>query len=138
MSRIKRHYELPVCSTDSVTDPIVWCFGKTATIFFDYFVSGEPRRSGIRFVETIALRTYNERFGQIAGNYDHLTEYLDSPWLSELERRSDRLYRDELASYRHFGIYLDSAGSFEVLAKGFEILPEEPGSWESLRLTTTD
>ena len=137
MSRIKRHYELPVCSTDSVTDAKLFFYGKDVTLYFDYHIEGHPKRSGIRFTGTIALRTNCERYATIAANYDRLTEYLDSSWLEELRSQSDRLYRDELLIYRHFGIYLDSAGSFEVLSTDFEILPEESGSWESLQATTT-
>lgn len=138
MGRFKRHYELPVCSTDAVTDAKLFCYGKDVPLYFDYYIKGEPRRSGIWFLEAIALRTYTERYAKIAANYDRLVEYLDSQWIEELRNHTDGLYRDDLLNYRHFGIYLDSAGSFEVLAQGFEIMQEEPGSWENLTLAITD
>ncbi|GIW83444.1 MAG: hypothetical protein KatS3mg105_5251 [Gemmatales bacterium] len=138
MSRIKRHYELPVCSTNAVSDPKVWVFGKVVTLYFDYYVDGHKRRSGIRFVSTIAFRTTNERYGRVGSHYDRLTEYLDSDWLKELKAHASNHYRDDLERYRHFGIFLDSAGTFEVLSLDFELLPEEAASWESLSPTTRD
>lgn len=138
MSRVTRHYKLPVASTESVTDPKLHQFGKTVTLYFDYFLDGVPKRSGIRFDEAVATRTRNERFSSSwnVKAFDTLTEIHESDWKSQIKQEVHERHHEELTQFRHFAIYLDSAGSFEVLSSDFEILPEESGSWESLRAAT--
>lgn len=138
MSRVTRHYKLPVASTESVTDPKLYQVGKTVTLYFDYFSSGIPKRSGIRFVDAIATRTRSERFSSSwnVKAFDTLTEILESDWKSQIRQEVHERHHEELTQFRHFAIYLDSAGSFEVLSTDFEILQEESGSWESLRAAT--
>lgn len=138
MSKVTRHYRLPVASTESVRDPKFFQFGKTATLYFDYFIGNEARRSGIRFDGVIAVLTRSERFSSSwnVKAYDTLTEIHQSPWAVQIRQEISEMYRGELDKFRHFAIYLDSAGSFEVLCVGFEVLPEEIGSWESLSITT--
>lgn len=140
MSRVTRHYRLPVASTESVTDAKLFQYGKTVTLYFDSFVDGVPKRSAIRFEDAVASRRRNERFSSSwnVKAFDTLTEILESDWEVQIKREVHERHHDELSEFRHFAIYLDSAGSFEVLSSGFEILPEESGSWESLRPTTTD
>lgn len=134
MSRVTRHYKLPVASTASVTDPKLHKFGKTVTLYFDYFLDGILKRSGIRFEGAVATRTRSERFSSSwnVKAFDTLTEILESDWKSQIKQEIHESYHEELAQFRHFAIYLDSAGSFEVLSSDFEILPEESGTWESL------
>jgi len=140
MSRVTRHFTLPVASTGSVTDAKLFQYGKTVTLYFDYFVDGVAKRSGIRFEDAVAMRTRNERFSssQSISSFDKLTEIHESAWVTQIKQEIGDLHQDELIQFRHFVIYLDSAGSIEVLSSDFVILPEESGSWESLRPTTTD
>ena len=138
MSRVTRHFTLPVASTESVTDAKLFQYGKTATLYFDYFVNGVAKRSGIRFEGVAAIQTRNERFSSShsISSFDKLTEIHESNWVSQIKQEIGDLYQDELIHFRHFVIYLDSVGSFEVLSTGFDILPEELGSWESLQPAT--
>ncbi|HBN76868.1 MAG TPA: hypothetical protein DD473_13825 [Planctomycetaceae bacterium] len=139
MSRVTRHFTLPVASAESVTDPKLFQYGKTVTLYFDYFEDGVAKRSGIRFESVAATRTRNERFASSQGmSFDKLKEIHESAWVAQMKQEIGHLYQNELSQFRHFVIYLDSAGSFEVLASDFEILPEESGSWESLRAATAD
>lgn len=139
MSQIKRHYKLPVCSTDSVTDAKLFQYGKTVTLYFDYFEGGVAKRSGIKFEGAVATQTRSERFSssQSISSFDNLTEIYESPWVVQIKQEIGHLYIGEIVQFRHFVIYLDSVGSFEILSSGFKILPEELGSWELLRVTTT-
>lgn len=121
-----------------MTDAKLFQYGKTVTLYFDYFVDGKAKRSGIRFEGAAATRTRNERFSssQSISSFDKLTEIHESAWAAQIKEEIGDLYQDELIQFRHFVIYLDSVGSFEVLSSDFEILPEESGSWESLRAAT--
>ncbi len=138
MSRVTRHYRLPVASSDAVSAPKLFKYGKTATFYFDYFVDDEPKRSGIKFDGVIGQQTRSERFSSSwnVKAFDTLTEILESDWKEQIKREVHERHHDDLTQFRHFAIYLDSAGSFEVLSSDFEILPEESGSWESLQVTT--
>ena len=138
MSRVTRHYRLPVASTDSISDPKLFKEGRTVTLYFDYLIDNEPRRSGIRFDGVVCLRTSNERFSSSwnVKAFDTLTEIHDSEWPAQIKREIHERHHSELSGFRHFAVYLDSTGSFEVLSTDFEILPEESGSWESLRTTS--
>lgn len=58
------------------------------------------------------------------GVYDTLAELLGSEWVSELLAAE----RDEIWGHwkiRHFMIYIDSAGCYEIGAESWSWLPEE-------------
>jgi hypothetical protein len=136
MTTAKRKlFELPEPSTASVTDATLQAIGKTGVLRFDYFRDGTPYRSGFKFLGVIATRTCNERCctaWHIAEAYDALCEVENSAWIDETRNQMPERYRSEL-NVRHFIIYLDSAGCFEILADSFENLREEVGSWESVK-----
>lgn len=138
MSRVTRHYRMPVASTASVTYPRLFQNGKTVTIYFDYFVDNVAKRSGIKFNDAIATYTRREQFSSSwnVKAFDTLTEIHESDWKSQIAEEIAARHHSELDRFRHFAFYLDGTGSFEVLSSDFEILPEESGSWESLQVTS--
>jgi hypothetical protein len=133
----KKHqvYQLLEPSTESVTDATFQLIGRKGIIRFDYYRDGTAYRSAIRFTGVVSSRTTSERCctaWQIEDSYDTLCEVEESTWLKVVKEQMPERYRDELA-VRHFMIYLDSAGCFEVLADGFEEVTEETGSWKELK-----
>jgi hypothetical protein len=136
MSEQKRPlYQIPEPSTDSVTDAIFQLLGRRASLLFDYYRDGVPCRSAFKFSGVIASRTTAERCctkWHVENCYDVLCEVEGSSWLAAVKCNMPARYHDELSA-RHFMIYLDSAGCFEVLADGLDAPTEEIGSWEGLQ-----
>lgn len=130
MRKYIRQYEFPVPSTESVTDASFMVHGKNAVIHFDYYRDGHAWRSGIRFKEVFSTRTRSERCctSQHIKSFDALIEYVDSDWVSMQRSEISEMYREQF-SPKHYSIYLDSVGCFEILAVKFEVIPEEAGSW---------
>ncbi len=128
-------YELPEPSTASVTDANLHVIGKFGVLKFDYLRDDTPYRSGLKFSGIVATRTFGERCctaWHIEQCYDTLCEIEDSAWIDEIRNQMPDRYRNEL-NVRHFIIYLDSAGCFEVLADSFEHITEEFGAWEPVK-----
>jgi hypothetical protein len=127
MASIKPLYEIPLPSTDFEGDATI-C---GPVLRFQYYRDGMPYRSGIRFTRVLATRTRAERCSRpwhIEGAYDTLVEVQDSPWVEEMRADTAERWRDEWKT-RHYMIYLDSAGCFEVIAESWAVLPEEHGLW---------
>lgn len=127
MSRLKPLYELPLPSTE-----IEYSYLCDEVFRFQYIRDGAWYRSGIRFDRVAATRTRAERCSklltEIDGGYDTLVEVLDSPWREEVRADMNPSWRDRWQT-NHYAIYVDSYGSFELIAASWEILPEEPGQW---------
>jgi hypothetical protein len=120
MSSKKPLYSVPVPSTEFESGGAYLC---DHVIRFEYYRTGVLYRSGFRFNAMAAARTRAERcctVWHIEGAYDTLVQVEDSSWVDEI--------RDQW-EMRHYMIYLDSAGCFEVIAASWEVLPEEEGSW---------
>jgi hypothetical protein len=98
---------------------------------FDYHREGTAFRSGVRFNGVLATRARAERcctLWHIEGAYDTLVEVEDSAWVKEMRADTTERWRERWEAH-HYLIYLDSAGSFEVIADSWEIIPEEGGAW---------
>ena len=127
-------YTVPVASTAFESGGAYMLLG---TIRYEYYREGVHHRSGIRFKRIKATRTYSESASKawhIEGAYDTLVEIENSPWVEELQAdTADRQRRlGEKWEMHHYMIYLDSSGTFEVIAESWEALPEETGSWPNL------
>ena len=128
----KQLFEIPEPSTESVTDATLQIVGRIGILRYDYYREGTAFRSAIRFSGLMAARTLSERCSaawHIEGVYDTLSEVTNSEWIQEVREGMPERYRGDL-SLRHFMIYLDSAGCFEILAESYDVTPEEVGSWE--------
>jgi hypothetical protein len=130
MSKLVPIYQIPVPSTGLGGGGPHWCFDA---IRYEYSRDGTRFRSGIRFENHRALRTRAESsctIWHIDSAYDTLTEVQESPWVTEIYNDTSAQWRDHW-TMRHYIIYLDGSGSFEVIAESWEIIPEERGSWKS-------
>jgi hypothetical protein len=81
-------------------------------------------RGGLRFEKVRAYRHRAEAHctvWHVEGVYDTLAEISDSEWASEL-KAADTSRRWEI---RHFMIYVDSSGSYEIVAASRSWLQEE-------------
>ncbi len=133
MGKFVRCYELPVPSTESVTDASLHVHGKNAVIRFDYYRDEASWRSGLRFKEVASTRSRSERCctSMHIKSFDALIEIVDSQWVETQRKEISKTYRDEFSA-KHYRIYFDSVGCFEILARDFEVMPEEAGSWAEL------
>ena len=124
-------FEIPIPSTESVTDATLDVSGCAPILRFDYYRDGVAHRCGIRFNKALATRTRTERCctaWHVEVAYDTLVEVSESSWVTELRDEMSDRWKDEQEMH-HYMIYLDSAGCFEAIAESYEVLPEEEGSW---------
>jgi hypothetical protein len=111
--------------------------GGTLTLRYDYYRYRDDQlvgifRSGLRFQEVRAHRHRAESHctaWHLNGAYDTLVEIEDSEWVADLKAISQGRYKVNWEMH-HYMIYLDSAGCYEVVAKSWEVLPEEEGAWD--------
>lgn len=126
-------FEIAEPSTESVTDATLQIVGRIGMLRYDYYRDGLAFRSAIRFSGLMAARTLSERCctpWHIEGVYDTLSEVTNSEWIQNVREGMPERYRGDL-SLRHFMIYLDSSGCFEILAESFDLTLEVGGSWEN-------
>lgn len=118
---------LPVASTSLLTDPVFECPGGEALLRIDFERDDVAYRGGLRFegVRAIQFRAESHCTAwHVEGVYDTLAEVHDSEWVSELLAAEPRETWGRW-DIRHFMIYLDSAGCFEVAAASWSWLAEE-------------
>ena len=118
---------LPVPSTSFLTDVRFEHPGGEALLRFEFERDGIAYRGGLRFERVRAYKFRAESHctaWHVKGAYDTLAEVTDSDWVSELRAAepSETWGRWEI---RHFVIYVDSAGCFEVGAASWGWLDEE-------------
>lgn len=119
---------LPVpSSTSFTTEPVFEHPGGEALLRFEYERDGADYRGGLRFERVRAYRFRAEGHctaWHVEGAYDTLAEVSDSEWVSELlaAEPSETWGRWEI---RHFILYVDSAGCYEIGAQAWSWLPEE-------------
>ena len=119
--------ELPVASTALRSDPVFVHPGGTALLTFEFERKGVVYRGGLHFQKVRAYRFTSEGHvtpWHIEGTYDTLVEVPGSGWVAELlaAEPTDSWGRWEI---RHYMIYIDSAGCFEVAASGWTWMNEE-------------
>lgn len=108
---------IPCPSTEIVGDPEVRVLGAGIVLSFVYEdEAGERFTSGLQFAGVRAFRKRAESLctaWHIEDAYDTLVEVYDSSWVRELLVDAQPASRNRFP-LRHFMIYLDSFGSFEV------------------------
>jgi hypothetical protein len=123
----KTLYTLPVPSTSLTREAFFSTEGGRFAIRFGYERDGREYLAGIIFSNVAAVRTRAERcckLQQIESSYDELIELEDSQWVMEVRADMEELWRDKWET-KHFMIYIDSAGCYEVIAAGWTVIPEE-------------
>lgn len=117
---------LPVASTALETDPEFVHPGGSAELRIEFNRDGATIRSGLRFKRVRAFRFRSEGHctsWHVRGTYDTLVEVHPSSWVAELLGAEP----SEAQGYwkiRHFLIYLDGSGAYEVAAEDVDWLPE--------------
>ena len=139
MGKVVRHLELPAPSTDSITDASLLLFGRSVLVKYDYYRDESPHRAALCFKGVVSTKSRSERCctSWHVKAFDVLLEIVESQWLVDQREDISPRYRDEFTA-RHFMIYFDSVGCFEVLADDFELIPEEVGSWKESRNVSLD
>lgn len=132
-SPVKLLYGTPVPSTEF---DVGGAYLLVGTIRYCYQRDGVDYRSGIAFSRVCASRRHSERTSKvwhIQAAYDTLVEIENSSWVKELQADTadTQSRRGEKWEMHHYLIYLDSFGTFEAVAEGWEVLPEEVGLWPS-------
>ncbi|MEZ0579280.1 hypothetical protein [Nocardioides sp. MH1] len=121
---------LPVASTALEDDPEFVHPGGSAELRIEFERDGVRVRSGLRFSRVRAFRFRAEGHctsWHVQGAYDTVVEVEPSSWLAELldAEASETWGRWKI---RHFLIYLDGAGAYEVAAEDVSMLAEEAAS----------
>lgn len=134
----ERRWETPEPSTASVSGFVLLVAnGRDLELRFDFDRDGIALTSGLRFTKVRAYRHRQELYEtewHISSAYDTLVEVLPSDWVNELRSAAPPDQRNAW-TMKHFMITLDSAGCFEVVAEGWEALPETEGTLSRHRLT---
>jgi len=111
-------FELPVPST-AVEGSIEFLDKGAQVTLVAHFKEGQlRRRTELSFSKVRAYRHRAEAHctaGHIEGAYDTLVEVTDSDWVNELRRDTAERLRDKWVM-RHFMIYFDSSGCYEIVA----------------------
>lgn len=99
--------------------------GGGAELRCTYEREGSMYSGGLQFSRVRAYRFRAESHCTVwhIDAYDTLVEIERSAWVSELHAAEPVDIRDQW-TIRHFMIYIDSAGAYEVAAEGYEWLPE--------------
>lgn len=122
---------LPVASTAFEKDPEFVHPGGFAELRFEFARDRVRVRSGLRFNRVRAFRFRSEGHctsWHVQGTYDTLVEVQPSAWVTELlEAEPSETWGHW--QIRHFLIYLDGAGAYEVAAEAVALLAEGAASW---------
>lgn len=125
-------YTIPEPSTAFVSEVVFEKRGGTVRLRYEYDRDGVVYRSGIAFAGVRALRQQAESHCTaelVREAYDTLVEVEGSDWIRELRAAQPERNRG-CGEVRHYMIYLDGSGCYEVVARSWEALPEQEGAWE--------
>jgi hypothetical protein len=118
---------LPVPSTSLASDPVFEHPGGEALLRLEFQRGRVKMRGGLRFekVRAFCFRAEGHcTVWHVEGAYDTLVEVTPSAWVADLLRAEpgETWGRWEI---RHFMVFVDGAGCYEVAAETWSWLPEE-------------
>jgi hypothetical protein len=131
---IKNLWELPFPSTylhnvhfiDKTADPL---------IVFDYCNQSHSDKicnGGILLDGAQAYRFTSDKFSQqLNCAHNTLMEYNNSKWLNELTKINPEIALSDFWYIRHFAIFFDNYGLYEIIARDYKILEMQEGSLPS-------
>jgi hypothetical protein len=99
--------------------------GTDTTVSFQYSANGSSQTHTLRFHKVRAYRHYAEvhcTAEVIETSYDKLVTVEDSSWAAEIRQQTSSQWRNYW-KLRHFMIYFDSNGSYELLAESWTLDP---------------
>ena len=118
---------LPVASTSFTSDPVFEHPGGEALLRLTFERDGVGFSGGLRFEKVRAYRFRSEGHctaWHVEGVYDTLAEVAGSEWVDELLAAEPPETWDRW-EIRHFMVYIDGAGCFEVAAESWTWMAEE-------------
>jgi hypothetical protein len=118
---------LSVPSTSFTSDVVLEAPGGSVTLSFEFRRGTERYRGGVRFDKVRAYRFRAEGHctaWHVEGAYDTIAEVTGSDWVGELAAAEPAQTWGSWET-RHFMIYIDSAGCYEVAAQSWSLVPEE-------------
>jgi hypothetical protein len=121
-SEVREVWALPVRSQEFEQGPRLEFEGSDLRLLYDFrSSSGELGWEAVTFpnVAAYAFVSYEHCSPQQAAAYDRLIEVRDSEWLHSLSRLDP--------TTKHFRLFFDEIGCYEVAASGFVPPPEGPG-----------
>ena len=114
-------FELPVPSTALEGSILFVDKGAEVTLVARFRENGKGRRTELSFSKVRAYRQRAEVHctpAHIEGAYDTLVEVRESAWVAELLRDTPDRWRKAWLM-RHFMIFIDSSGCYEVVAENW-------------------
>jgi hypothetical protein len=111
-------FELPVPSTAIEGSIELFDRGAQVTLVAHFREGQQRQRTELSFSKVRAYRQRAEAHctaAHIEGAYDTLVEITASEWIGDLQRDTADRYRNKWVM-RHFMIYFDSNGCYEVIA----------------------
>lgn len=106
--------------------------GGILTIYFDYKRDGKIYQSGLSFDKVRAYRYRAESHcteWHIKEFYDTLSEIENSQWVESIKKDTPS---DIKWGMKHYIIYFDSAGCYEIIASSWKELSEKEGRLENV------
>ena len=116
---INKMFELPMLSSELDEEIRVEIENFNVNIIVTYFDTNE-RKLIICFKNALCHIHTSKRFTkQMLNAYDKIVEVVNSEWLSELQK----LNEIDFAFWkpRHFAIYLEKLGMYQIIAQEYEI-----------------
>ena len=112
-------FSLPCASTDAIRGPTLVNQDNGLLLSLICDDDGSKSSFGVLFIKPRAFRKREEVYcttWHVNDVYDTICEIKESDWVAELRKDAVLEWRD-FWTMRHFMIYLDSFGCFEVIAE---------------------
>jgi hypothetical protein len=125
--------QIPTPSTAITSDVAAVLSGGALTLKFQFDRDGVLLTSGVVFLKVRAHRWRAESHctvWHIEDVYDTIVEIEGSDWATELLMAEPIQARGRWV-IRHFMLFLDSVGCFEIAAESWALLPEESALFEA-------
>jgi hypothetical protein len=118
---------MSVTSTELAVEPVLTDAGGDVLVRWEFDRDDRRYAAGVRFPTARAYRVRSDSqctAWHMDETYDTVVEVEDSSWVAEL-----RAVDPAAAAYftmRHFMLYIDERGCYEVVAADWEMLPDTP------------
>ena len=120
-------FDIPVPSSSFIEEPCLMEENGGLVIAFAYLDGKGRIRGKLQFTKPRSYRWRAEvhcTAWHIGNSYDAVSEVIDSPWVLEISNDTAEGWKDKWV-LRHFKVYLDSWGAFEVLCENYSF-KEDP------------
>jgi hypothetical protein len=121
-------FSLPCPSTAAIQGPMLVDQDTGLLLSLVCDDDGRKRSIGVAFVKPRAYRKREETYctqWHIKDTYDTVCEIGESDWVAELRKDAVPEWRERWVM-RHFIVYVDGFGCFEVVAESAALVDEDP------------